>query len=152
PRQLQIDKRGKVWVATGTGDLISLDPCSNQMTIQELPDNVLADPFALAPDDHAVGYTASNTNKVGMMLPRGRTFSITPSQPVSVTKTTISNFPATTSPSTCNSGFVGPNGKTVSAQVTKKDDGTFIEAVINDGVDDNGNPSDSMNPLGITPV
>jgi hypothetical protein len=87
-----------------------------------------------------------------MMLPKGRTFSISPSSPVTVTKTTICNFPAVPSPSTCNSGWVCPIGKTVNAQVTKKDDGSFIEALIDQGVDDNGQPSDSTNPLGITPV
>src|SRR5262245_18909269 len=47
PRQLHLDKRGKVWVMTCSGDLVSLVPSSNKMTIHELPDNVAADPFAL---------------------------------------------------------------------------------------------------------
>jgi hypothetical protein len=155
PRHLQIDRRGKVWVVTGSSDLISLEPSSNTMTIHQLPDIAMlngADGFALAPDDDVVGYTASRTHKVGMVLPKGRTYCIPASSPVPVTKTTICNFPAVTSPSTCKSGWVCPIGKTVDAQVTPKDDGLFIEAKINTGFDDNGKPSDSFNPLGITPV
>jgi hypothetical protein len=89
-----------------------------------------------------------------MMLPKGRTFCVTPSSPVCVAKTTICNFPSQTTPTTCNSGWVCPVGKTVKAQVTKKGDGTFIEAQIDMGIDDSGNSyaSDSINPLGITPV
>jgi hypothetical protein len=141
---------------TGSGDLVSLDPCKNTMTVHELPDTINADPFSLAPDDDVVGYTASLANKVGMLLPKGRTYCIQPSAPVCVTKTTICRFPAVTSPSTCNANTVCPIGKTVAAQVTKKDDGTFIEAKIDTEVDVNGaptgNPDRSLNPLGITPV
>jgi hypothetical protein len=156
PRQLQIDRRGKVWVVTGTGNLVSLDPCNSRMTIHELPDNVTADPFGLAPDDDVIGYTSSRTNKVGMLLPKGRTYCVQPSKPVCVDKTTICQFPARTSPSVCNSNTIGPIGKTVAGQVTKKDDGTFIEAKIDTALDANGNPmsdpNPSLNPLGITPV
>ncbi len=152
PRQLHIDKRGKVWVVTGSGDLVSLDPCTSRMTRHELPDNVLADPFSLAPDDDAVGYTSSRTNKVGMMLPKGTVFYVPPSPPAGVDKTTIKNFPAETNATVCNSGYVGPIGKTVVGQVTKKEDGTFIEAKIDTGTDDNGKASDSSDPLGITAV
>jgi hypothetical protein len=87
-----------------------------------------------------------------MLLPKGPTHVITPTDRVVVTKITIKNFSAVTSPSICNSGLVSPVGKTVDGQVTQKDDGTFIEALINTGFDDNGKPSDSSNPLGITPV
>ncbi len=141
-----------MWVATGSGDLISLDPCANRMTIHELPDSATADPFALAPDYDVVGYTASGNNKIGMMVPKGSSYCIQPSAAVCVTKTTICNFPQQTTASTCNSGYVCPIGKTVEGQYTKKDDGTLIEARINTGFDDNGKASDSFNPLGITPV
>jgi len=152
PRQLLIDRRQKVWVVTGNGDLISLQPSTNKMTIHELPDNVLADPFSLAPDDDVVGYTSSSANKVGMLLPKGPTHVIKPTDPTPVNMLPVVNFTATTSGSVCNSNFVSPVGKTVNGMVTKKDDGTFIEALINTGFDDNGKQSDSTNPLGITPV
>jgi len=160
PRQLQIDKRGKVWVVTGSGNLVSLDPCSNRMTKHEMPDGVFANPFGIAPDDDVVGYTApgnSQINKVGMLVPKGNSICVTP-KPVCVTKTTICNFPAQTLPSACNSGTVCPTGKTVLGQVTRKDDGTFVEARVDSNVDNYGNPDTSpnpdrsLNPLGITPV
>jgi hypothetical protein len=151
PRQLLIDRREKVWVVTGSGDLVSLQPSTSRMTIHELPDNVAADPFSVAPDDDAVGYTSSMTSKVGMLLPKGQPHFIQ-ATPAAVFKVAVDNLPADTQPSVCNSGLVSPIGKTVDGQVTTKDDGTFIEAFINTGFDDNGNPSDSTNPLGITPV
>jgi len=149
PRQLQIDKRGKVWVVTGSGDLISLDPCTDKMTIHELPDNVLANPWGLAPDDDVVGYTASLQNKVGMLLPKGRTYCVPASSPTPVTKAPICRLTPMPFTSECHSEFVCPIGKTVAADVTQKDDGTFVEARIDTGID---KPSDSMNPLGITPA
>ena len=141
-------------MVTGSSHLISLDPATNSMTIHEMPDSVLnpSDPFGVAPYDDVVGYTASRTNKVGMMVPKGRTYCIPASSPVPVTKVTFCNFPAQTLASECKSDWVCPIGKTVDGQVTQKDDGTFVEAIINTGFDDNGNASDSMNPLGITPV
>jgi hypothetical protein len=156
PRQIQIDRRGKVWVVTGTGNLVSLDPCSSRMTIHELPDAFRADPFGLAPDDDVIGYTASGNNKVGMLLPKSQSLVVPSTEPVCVTKTTICNFPATTAPTTCNSNTVCPIGKTVQAVVTKKGDDTYVEAKIDTEVDSNGvatnNPDRSLNPLGITPV
>src|SRR3954465_14001287 len=58
PRQLNVDRWGKVWVVTGSGHLVSLDPSSNKVTRHEMPEQSGADPFGLAPDDDVVGYTA----------------------------------------------------------------------------------------------
>jgi len=156
PRQLQVDKRGKVWVVTGSGDLVSLDPCRNLMTRHELPDHDAANPFGLATDDDVIGYTASQVNKVGMLLPKGDPVCITPSQPVCVTPQPAT-VTATTLPSDCASNIVYPRAKTVAAQPTDNPDGRFIEAKVDTEVDSNGNPvvnstDVSTNPVGITPV
>lgn len=146
PRQLQIDRRGKVWVVTGSGHLVSLDPCTNQMASHQMPDGASADPFGVAPDDDVVGYTAASpaSNKVGMLLPQGQTFCITPAA-AGATATTMSLSPQV-SQAQVACGYVYPNPKTVMAQVTNQSDGRYIEAVISS----DGN--DSQNPLGVTPV
>lgn len=143
PRQLHVDRWGKVWVVTGSGHLVSLDPCSNKMTSHQMPDRNAADPFGIAPDDDVVGYTASLSNKVGMLLPRGRAFRVTP-QEAGVPKVT-KQMPAERERATVTSGRVSPEGKTVAAQVSSQPDGTFIEAKID-------TPNDSRSPMGISPA
>jgi hypothetical protein len=152
PRQLNIDKWNKVWVVTGTGHLVSLNPSTNNMTAHEMPENANADPFGIAPDDDVVGYTASRNNRLGMLFPSKKSYLIQPSQPAAVDKTVIPNVHGNVEDSTCNSDLVSPIGKTVEAKVTTKQGDTFIEAQLDAGFDDNGKASDSQNPLGITPV
>jgi hypothetical protein len=151
PRQLNIDRRGKVWVATGSGHLVSLDPSTSYMTAHQMPLNASADPFGIAPDDDVVGYTASGNNRLGMLLPKSKSYYIGSKQG-NVTQSPTTCFTGTVEPSMCNSGWVCPIGKTVDAMVTKDGDDTFIEALLDTGFDDNGKESDSRNPLGITPV
>jgi hypothetical protein len=152
PRQLQIDRWGKVWVVTGSGHIVSLDPCTNEMTSHQMPDGISADPFGVAPDDDAVGYTASDSgiNKVGMLLPKGRPFCVPPSH------TPICALPASVN-TVCGwarvaSGYVGPTGKTVLANVAKNSDGTYVEAEIHTNANDSLHPNDSESPLGLTPA
>ena len=151
PRQLIVDGKAKVWVVTGSGHLVSLNASTSQMTSHEMPLNANADPFGLAPDDDVVGYTSSKNNRVGMLLPKGKSYYVA-SNPGSATKLDPITVTGTVEGSICSSGWVGPIGKTVDAIITSKADGTFIEAQIDTGTDDNGKPSDSKNPLGITPV
>jgi hypothetical protein len=147
PRQVNVDRWGMVWVVTGSGHLVKLDPCANQMSAYQLPDSAAADPFGIAPDDDAVGYTASRTgiSKVGMLLPKGRAICVNPVQ-TCATKTTKC-LSQTCARAQVASAWVCPKGKTVAADVMKDPDGsTYIEAQIGS----NGN--DSQNPLGLTPV
>ena len=71
PRQLTIDRSGIVWVVTGSGHLVSLDPCRNQMRVHTIPTAALSDPFGLAPDDDVIGYSDAGNNKIGMVFPKG---------------------------------------------------------------------------------
>jgi len=55
PRMLKIDRSGKIWVNTGSGHLISLDPNTNRMTKHQIPglgtnDSSTNDPWGVAPD------------------------------------------------------------------------------------------------------
>jgi hypothetical protein len=155
PRQLHIDRWGKVWVATGSGHLVSLDPSSNVMTPHLVPDANTADPFGIAPDDDVVGYTASSDahNKVGMVFPKGKAFVIYPS-PGTAVQIGPTKVPPMMEPSGVISGSVTPTGKTVAAEITQKADGTYIEALLNICPlgDSACTANDSMQPLGITPV
>ena len=142
PRQLLVDKWGVVWVVTGSGHLVSLDPCRNQMRAHTIPAAMLSDPFGLAPDDDVVGYTDAGNNKIGMLFPKGPMTTVYPTTTIvprnCTTQTGMSqraNFTA---------GSVSPTGKIVDATITTKTDGVFVEAQLNTGSDD------SMSPLGIT--
>jgi hypothetical protein len=148
PRQLHIDRSGKVWVVTGSGHLVSLDPHSNFMTAHDMPSEILSDPFGVAPDDDVIGYTNAGANKVGMLIPRAKAFCIAP-QPAYVEKVTT-NIPSDPQRALVTSNKVTPYGKTVLALITSQSDGTYVEAQINERTD--ATPNDSTLPLGITPA
>jgi outer membrane protein assembly factor BamB len=149
PRQVNIDDDGLVWVVTGSGHLISLDPNKNRLTMHPIPGGVTNGPFGVAPDGGFVGYTASEpaNSKVGMLVPRGQSVKCS-SFPCLTSNSLIPMHPTVTA--TCvharrDSGQVSPNPKTVNATITSQSDGTYVEALINT----NGN--DSQMPLGIAP-
>lgn len=147
PRQLNIDQDGIIWIVTGSGHLVSLDPKRNIMTVHLLPDNALADPFGVAPDGGFVGYTASDSavNKVGMLIPAG---------------TAVYVCPTTNSVSASSGSAIIVNGqalqdcgsaptflKTVNIDVVNEpNDGTYVEAQIASNANPNGL---STTPLGI---
>jgi hypothetical protein len=145
PRQLHIDRFGKVWVITGSGHLVSLDPSTNRMTRHAIPNAVLADPFGLAPDDDVVGYTDAgvSTPRVGMLIPQGTAIYVTPTC-VTIPPTTPT-ITAMGERSTVMTGSVPPAGFVVPATITRKTDGVYVEAMIGA----NGG-HDSESPLGIT--
>jgi hypothetical protein len=140
---------------TGSGHLVSLDPCSNRMTKHEIPSSNANDPFGVAPDDDVVGYTATNLAKVGMLHPKGTAITVCP-MTVCIPPTTEC-VTAVAERAEVASDVVAPQRKVVHGVVTSKADGTFVEAFIG-GADSIGpltNPApgnDSMMPLGITPV
>jgi len=162
PRQLKIDNNGTVWVVTGSGHLVSLNPknssgCSsgkNLITRHRMPQEVLDnDGWGVAPDSDVIGYTDANNNKVGMLLPHDGGTCVTPAADTA----SKLDIPATvtTVPTTVMSDVTPAKPKTVLRKVTTKTDGTYVEAVINTpppNADPTLTPPDSMSPLGITPV
>lgn len=144
PRQLNIDDDGDIWVVTGSGHLVSLDPQQNLMTLHAMPDGSTADPFGVAPDGF-IGYTTSDlsSNKVAMLVPAGKTVYVCP-HPACVPVNCVT-IKVTKDQSQRLCGQKAPNPpKTVVTQVTSKPDGIFVEAEIN-------NTNDSFQPMGITP-
>jgi hypothetical protein len=146
PRQINIDSYGIVWVVTGSGHLVSLDPApgKNRMASHQIPLGQTNDPFGVAPDDDVVGYTASGLNKVGMLFPKRPTVTVTPSTAsVAPLCAPVDMF---SERAKVAAGSVPPDGKVVQAFITTNPDGdVFVEAQL----DSNGN--DSTSPLGITP-
>jgi len=142
PRQLNIDQDGIVWVVTGSGDLVSLDPQRNLLTRHQLPDMAGSDPFGVAPDGGFVGYTATDTSKVAMLVPRGTSVYVCPSS--AGVPPICKQIPVARMTALQDCGQVPPQPKTVTAQITSKQDGTYVEAIINSN-------NDSSMPLGITP-
>jgi hypothetical protein len=145
PRQLHIDNNQTVWVVTGSGHLVSLDPKNNRMTKHLMPEGAINDPWGLAPDNRRVGYTVPEITKnvIGLLKPDGDSVCVNPvSAPVEREDLTI---PKMVGQAERTSGVQPPVEKVVPARVTHTDDGTFIEAFI-------GAPAnDSEMPLGITP-
>jgi hypothetical protein len=150
PRQLSIDKDGKIWVVTASRHVVSLDVSKNRMTKHKLPalTDVLeqeeSDPFGITTDDGSVGYTDASPVRsiVGMLLPDRDFAYVDPDREnVASATLTIEKLPGMANRT---SGRVSPKTKTVLGQRVKKDDGTFIEAFTNNG-------NDSFMPLGITP-
>ena len=143
PRTLHFDNRGRLWVNTGSGHLVSLDPQTNKMTKHQIPGANTNDPWGLGPDDDVVGYTGATTNKVAVLFPKVKAVVVNPDPGVAP----FEPFPtvALNQATKRLSGTVPAVAKIVDATTTRKDDGTYVEAVINS----NGN--DSLQPLGITP-
>ena len=162
PRQLKIDSSGRVWVVTGSGHLVSLDPrgssgCpngTNPITRHRIPPEALQnDGWGVAPDSNIVGYTDANNNKVGMLLPRDAAVCVAPVTEI----TDRRDFAATVTPVATRvvSDTTPGIPKTVLKKTTSKQDGTFVEAVINTpapNADPTMAPPSSMSPLGITPI
>jgi len=142
PRMLKVDRWGKVWVNTGSGHLVSLDPSTSRMTKHLIP-GTANDSFGIAPDDDVIGYTGAGTNKVAMLLPKFTPIYVPPVPGVAL----FEDFPTVvvSEASQQVSGTVPGDPKIVQANTTRKNDGTFVEALINTG----GN--NSLSPLGITP-
>jgi hypothetical protein len=160
PRQLNIDSDGTIWVVTGSGHLVSLNPKTNRLTKHRIPSQVATDPFGVAPDGGLIGYTDSEgpapigvgldvepDHKVAMLVPREKAFTV---KPVAGQATRI---PRTIVPVRDNGnstyGEATPIKRTVPTRITKKADGTFVEALVdkNEGV----NLNSSRLPSGIAP-
>ena len=157
PRQLNIDHSGKIWVVTGSGHVVSLDPRTNRMTKHKVP---MEDPpsdddlFGVAPDDDVIGYTnaSATQNKVAMVFPKDSAMYVSPTCdtlcPFSQDVTVRSDV------SIAETDTVPPQGKIVPVTITPKTDGTFVEARIDQVVScttGNCSPVNSLSPRGITP-
>ena len=163
PRMLKVDSNDRVWVVTGSGHLLSLNPrvgsgCpygQNRITRHRMPFELLQnDGWGIAPDSNVIGYTDANNHKVGMLLPHDAGICEAPN-PDSALKEDIYST-VTTVPTEVVSDVATGDAKTVLKQTTKKKDGTFVEAVINTpapgSVDPYMKKPTSMSPLGITAV
>jgi len=155
PRTLKIDRAGKVWINTGTGHLVSLDPNTNRMTKHLIPPpaagaSSVNDPWGIAPDDDVIGYTATGTNKVAMLFPKFKAVIVTPAK--AYAQSTPEPVVVQTEAATAVTGATQGDAKIVAASTTRNADGTYVEAFI-DTVDytSNAGALPSLEPLGITP-
>ena len=149
PRNLKIDRSGRVWINTNSGHLVSLDPNTNRMTKHKVPD-VENDLWGITPDSDVIGYTGSGTNKVAMLFPRFNAVTVPPD----FDNLPQVPFPAVvvTEPAPTVTGTVPGDAKVVAAQtVTNPNEGTYVEAFV-DKVLCTSNPAalPSLSPLGIT--
>ncbi len=159
PRQLNIDRHGRIWVVTGSNHVVSLDPKTNAMTSHKVPvepamdGTVESDLFGVAPDDDVIGYTNAGftQNKVAMVFPKGNAVYVAP------TRETLYPFyeyvQVTSERSISESDSVRPQGKIAPVTVTPKKDGTFVEARVDEArcTTDWCSPVTSQSPRGITP-
>lgn len=151
PRQLNIESDGTVWVVTGSGHLVSIEPKTNYVTKHKIPATAFNDPWGVAPDGGMIGYTdvddLGTDHKVAMLIPSNKVVRVTPAP-----------YPAPRSPQTvaCDAqrseskyGDAQPMKRTVPTRITKKGDGTFVEALVDKNKDFNANAS--RLPAGIAP-
>jgi hypothetical protein len=146
PRQLDVDANGIVWVGTGTGLLVRLDPtkAANNVHVIQGPFSFL-DAVVGIDADGLIGYTTFDQNKVGMFSPDlGAPVTVAPSLPVPVTPSPDNAYLAATSsaPTTQFTGLALRVPKTVDA-VESDDlslDGHLVEALMPTGM--------ANNPLG----
>ena len=157
PRTLKIDRMGKVWINTGTGHLVSLDPDTNRMTKHQVPvppdaaaAGTVNDLWGVAPDDDVVGYTATGLNKVAMLFPKFTAVTVTPAK--AFAPSTLEPVAVETEAAIAVTGSTPGDAKIVAASTTPNRDGTYVEAFVNT-VKATSNPGafPSMEPLGITP-
>ena len=157
PRMLKIDRSGKIWVNTGSGHIISLDPNTNRMTKHRVPgvgtntSSSSNDLWAVAPDDDVIGYTAANLNKVAMMFPHRAPVVVTPAK----STLPVVDYPAQLDreQSLMTTGTVPGQPKIAPTQITSNQDGLFIEGLVDAETPAGGmsGSAPAMQPLGITP-
>ena len=117
------------------------------------PEMLQNDGWGIAPDSDVIGYTDANNNKVGMLVPHDSGMCVSPN--TEPTDKLLIDATVTTMPTTVASDVTPGIPKTVMRKTTTKQDGTFVEAVLNasaPNADPTLTPPDSMSPLGITPV
>ena len=147
PRQISIDTKGIVWVVTGSGHLVSLNPCSNDMAAYFIPGaggipspGPDAVPFGIGASGGIVGFTEAGGKKVGILIPNKQTVPVTPScQTAPFTCATIAGAPECIQ---ADYGTVPADNKPMNPAVHTDIDplGEFIEATT---------PGDANVPLGI---
>jgi len=166
PRQLKIDTNGIVWVVTGSGHVVSINPKNssgcpsgyNRITRHRIPinpgvDTTSNDAWGVAPDSDVIGYTDANNSKVGMLLPHDGGACVKPAPYAALRRDIAATV--TTAPTFVASDVTPAMPKIVLKQTTTKQDGTFVEAVLNKpapNADPTLTPPNSLSPLGITPV
>jgi len=124
--------------------LVSLDPSTSKMTKHQIPGGDSNDPWGLAPDDDVVGYTGAPVEQGSRCwFPKFHRGLRQVGSGVAVSEP----FATVALPecSSVVSGARARDAKIVEATTTRKDDGTYVEAMIS------SNSNDSMQPLGITP-
>jgi hypothetical protein len=145
PRQLDVAMGGMVWVVTGSGHLVRLNPTTNQVLVAAIPSgglptpgNPMNNPFGIDAEG-VVGFTTAGEtmgfNKVGMFFPDGSTFTIPPTTSTAVRETVP--VPSITQPAPQFTARMPPVVKTALATETETLSGTFFEALI-----DTGTPAD----------
>jgi hypothetical protein len=151
PRSLKIDRSGKVWVNTGSGHLISLDPATSMMTKHQVPGDATNDLWSIAPDDDVIGYTGAGTQKVAMMFPHAKPVYVPPVQDFTGA-TTYPVAPLKEDEIVVTGTALGI-AKIAQATTTPQRDGTYVEAFVNTAVPacSTDPVTPSFQPLGITP-
>jgi hypothetical protein len=138
PRQISIDSKGIIWVITGSGHLVSLNPCTNDMASYMIPGGTLFS-FGLGTSGGTVGFTQGDNNIVGMLIPNKTPLPVSPTTPAPVSYTTTCLTGATETVFK-DTGFVDPVRSDNVPVVPSNVDGEFLQAML---------PREGNFPLGI---
>jgi hypothetical protein len=155
PRQINVDDEGIVWAVTGSGHLVRIDPERNLVSTHLTPGGGGNELFGVAPDrggsrrwsdadfrNEFVGYTASLTNLVGVLIPDGVPRKVLPVIDTVYPKDV--HVKVMRERAVQQTRDVMPIPRTIAVTATPKDDGTYLEADITQLGD--------QQPLGIVPV
>ena len=139
PRQISIDTKGVVWVVTGSGNLVSLNPCTNDMAAYLIPGaggipspGAAANPLGIGTSGGVVGFTEADGKKVGMLIPNKPTVKVTPTSVTALY--TSDSILGTTEYVNPDFGNVMPDSKPGQPAVHTDMDpfGEFVEATLPD--------------------
>lgn len=151
PRQLNVEDDGTVWVVTGSGHVVSIDTKTNYVAKHKIPAVATNDPWGVAPDGGMIGYTdiedLGTNHKVAMLIPKNRPVRVSPTSQAAPRDQQAVACVADTAES--KYGEAQPIRRTVPTRITRKSDGTFVEAFVdkNQGMEIN----ESRLPAGIAP-
>lgn len=139
PRQIATDTKGIIWVVTGSGHLVSLNPQTNDMASYIIPGagappspGASANPFGIATSGGVVAFTESEGKKTGLLIPNKTPVNVPPSDlPADFVTSPLTGTPDSVVPDT---GQVAPDNKAGQPAVHTDLDpfGEFIEATLPD--------------------
>ncbi len=150
PRQLDVDGAGFVWVVTGSGHVVRLEPTAttDNVVVADIPFGVDNNPVAIH-SDGTIGYTTNGgagLEKVGALQPVAQNFStVTPVSGSATAQPSTSNAPPVTVTQFTGAALRFLKTAPATLLMDLNENGFFTEALIDEAVATN--PTDCSQPI-----